>query len=296
MTNRVPGLAIALTTMIFASGCSSTPHSSNAGWQQFAIGYSTPVDSNLQAQFERVDAELRARLGMTTSQTAAGLLDLNTLRLAMIHPDREEYGASVPKVGILLAYFQIHTEAATQLASATHHELGLMIKASDNEMASKYSRELGLHRIQAVLNSYGFYDTNHGGGIWVGKHYGKDGERYGDPVGDNSHAATVRQLLRYFLMLEQGRLVSPAASKVMRQIFESPDIPHDNIKFVKGLAGRNAQIIRKWGSWEDWQHDSALVTGGGRHYILVALTKHPRGDDYLEMLARSVDDLLTSSR
>lgn len=93
-------------------------------------------------------------------------------------------------------------------------------------------------------------------------------------------------------MLEQGKLVSPAASKTMREIFESPDIPHDHIKFVKGLSGRNVQIIRKWGSWEDWLHDSAVVTGSGRHYILVALTKHPKGDDYLVELASAVDDLM----
>ena len=45
------------------------------------------------------------------------------------------------------------------------------------------------------------------------------GERYGDPIGDNAYAATVRQLLRYFLMLEQEKIVSSAASKTMREIF-----------------------------------------------------------------------------
>src|SRR5262249_5401173 len=185
------------------------------------------------------DANLRAQYDMTAGQTAVGVLDLKTLRLAMIHPDREEYAASVPKIGILLAYFELHAEAITNLSTQTRHELGLMAKASNNEMAAHFSRELGLKQIQAVLNQYHFYDTNHGGGIWVGKHYGKGDERYGDPVGDNSHAATVRQLLRYFLMLEQGKLVSPEASKTMREIFESPDIPHDDIKFVRGLAGRD---------------------------------------------------------
>jgi len=29
----------------------------------------------------------------------------------MIHPDRIDYAASVPKIGILLAYFQRHPEA-----------------------------------------------------------------------------------------------------------------------------------------------------------------------------------------
>ncbi len=124
----------------------------------------------LQAELERMDAELRARFGMTTEQTAVGLLDLKTLRLAMIHPDRGEYAASVPKIGILLAYFQLHPQAATNLDAQTRHELGLMTKASDNEMAAKFSREMGLKQIQAVLNSYQFYDKDHGGGIWIGKH------------------------------------------------------------------------------------------------------------------------------
>jgi hypothetical protein len=97
------------------------------------------------------------------------------------------------------------------------------------------------------------------------------------------------------LWLEQGKLVSPAASRNMREIFASPDIPHDDIKFVKGLAGRDVQIIRKWGTWQDWRHDSAVVTGGGRHYILVALTKHPKGDEYLVELAKAIDDLLSGT-
>jgi beta-lactamase class A len=270
------------------------PHGAAAetNLQNFSLATNTPVDPGLQKKLETIDATLRAQFDMTSEQTAVGLLDLKTLRLAMIHPDRGEYAASIPKIGILLAYFQLHPEAATNLSPQTRHELGLMTKASNNEMAAKFSRELGLKPIQAVLNSYQLYDTNHGGGIWVGKHYGKGDERYGDPLGDNSHAATVRQLLRYYLMLEQGKLVSPTASQTMREIFASPDIPHDDIKFVKALAGRDVQILRKWGSWQDWLHDSAIITGPGRHYILVALTKHPKGDDYLVALGKAVDDLM----
>ena len=55
---------------------------------------------------------------------------------------------------------------------------------------------------------------------------------------------------------------------------------------------RNLQIIRKWGTWEDWHHDTAVITGPNRQYILVALTRHPKGDDYLVDLARAMDDLM----
>ncbi len=274
------------------SACSTGPHAMKTHFDTYTLDYQTSADPALQARLERIDAGLRARYGMTEAQSAVGLLDLRTLRLAMIHPDREEYAASIPKIGILLAYFVRHPEAATNLNPQTRQELGLMAKASNNEMATKFSQEIGLKEVQAVLNDQGFYDATHGGGIWVGKHYGQGGERYGSPVGDNSHGATIRQLLRYFLLLEQGKLVSSEASRTMREIFVSPGIPHDQIKFVKGLAGRDVQIIRKWGSWEDWLHDSAVVTGPGRHYILAALTHHPQGDEYLADLARAVDDLV----
>lgn len=279
---------------VFFVGCAATAPEAARGFSRYELDFATAVDREFQARVVAIEARLRARHGLTSEQAAVGVLDLNSCRLALIHPDREEYAASVAKIGILLAYFQLHPEAAGRLDPEVRQELGMMAKLSSNEMAAKYSRALGLTNIQAVLNAQGFYDVNHGGGIWVGKHYGAGSERIGSPVADNSHAATVRQLLRFFLLLEQGKLVSPAGSKTMREIFESPQLPHDQIKFIKGLAGRDVQIIRKWGTWQNWRHDCAVVSGGGRHYILAALTKHPQGDAFLEDLAREVDDLLAT--
>lgn len=262
----------------------------------YTLGFDTATDPALQTQLEALDTRLRAKHGMEPGQTSVGVLDLNTLRLALVRPDRIDYAASVPKIAILLAWFQLHPEAATGLDPATRHELGLMIKVSDNALAAKYSQLLGLKNIQQVLGSYGLYDAARGGGLWMGKHYGKGTERYPDPVGGHSHAATVRQLLRYYLLLEQGRLVSPAASATMREIFASPDIAHVQDKFVKGLSGRDVQVLRKAGWWEAWFLDTAVVTGGGRHYIVAAMTRHPKGDDYLVEFAAVVDDLLKQDR
>ncbi len=263
-------------------------------WSDLVLTYDTPVDPALQKQVEAIDARLRAKHGgMTSEQTAVGVLDLRTSRLALIRPDAIDYAASVPKIAILYAWFKVHPEAATQLDPTTRHELGLMIKVSDNAIAAKYSELLGLKRIQSILDADGFYDAKHGGGLWIGKHYSKAGERYLDPVGQHSHAATVRQLVRYYLLLEQGRLVSPEASKTMREIFASPDIAPLNDKFVLGLAGRDVQVIRKAGWWETWFHDSAVVTGPNRHYIIVAMTHHAEGDAYLADFSAAVDDLLT---
>jgi beta-lactamase class A len=283
---RVKHLCLALTLMLTA--CTTT--------RPLTLDYDTPVDADLQRQVEAIDARLRDQHGMTAEHTAVGVLDLRRPRLAMTHPDRIEYAASVAKIGILLAYFHLHPEAATSLDANTQHELALMIKPSSNEMAAKFSRAMGLHEIQEVLNGYGLYDAARGGGLWVGKHYGPNSERIGDPVADHSHAATVRQLLRFYALLDSGRLVSPAASRKMREIFLSPGIPHDDHKFVRALAGREVVILRKWGSWQDYLHDTALIEGPHRRYVLVALTHHAAGDAYLEDLAREVDDLMQQAR
>jgi len=287
---------IVCVLLLLLAACTSIARHPAAAPETFVLDYDTVVDRHLQKHIESIDARLRAKYGMTPEQTAAGVLDLEHPRVAMIHPDRIEYAASVAKVGILLAYFQLHPDAATQMDAATEHELGLMIKASSNEMAAKYSRAMGLREIQQVLNAQGFYDASHGGGIWVGKHYGPNSERIGDPVANHSHGATVRQLLRFYWLLSRDQLVSPAASQKMRAIFLSPDIPHDDHKFVKALAGRGLTILRKWGSYEDWLHDSAIIEGPNRRYVLVALTHHPRGDDYLVDLAREVDDVMKIRR
>lgn len=271
----------------------TTTMPSTQPFMNFVLDYDTPVDAASQQRLEAIDADLRKKFDMQPTQAACGVLDLEHNRLAMIFPDREEYAASVAKIGILLAYFQLHPEAATNIDPTAYHELGLMCRPSSNEMASKYSHELGLSNVQKVLNDYDLYNQEHGGGIWVGKHYGRDTEKHMSPTGDNSHGITVRQVLRYFLWLEQGKLVSPAASAKMREIFAEPDIPADDIKFVKAMKGRDVQIIRKWGTWDDWHHDSAVITGPGRHYILVGITNHPKGDDYLEGLATAVDDWMS---
>ena len=274
------------------AGCVNLRKPMKTDFSRYELNFDSPTDAAAQAVLEQIDASLRDRHGMTSEQTAVGLLDLQGGRLAMIHPDRIEYAASIPKIGILLAWFQLHPGAAAHLEPVVRHELGLMIKISSNEKAAKYSQLLGLRQIQEVLDRYGFYDRERGGGIWVGKHYGKGGDRIGDPIADHSHAATVRQLLRFYLLLEQGRLVSPEASATMREIFTSPEIAHDNMKFVRGLNGRGLTIRRKSGSWENWLHDSAVIEGNGRHYILAAMTRHPAGDTYLAELSTTVDDWL----
>jgi beta-lactamase class A len=281
-----------------------SPSVGDGAWAALRIEPDTAGDPAMTLALARLDTALRLKFEIEVEQTAVGLLDLQTGRVAMLRADTMYYAASVPKIAILLAYFQTHPEAAEDIDDVTRRELGLMIKRSDNALAAKYSRLIGLETIADVLTSprYRLYDPMHGGGLWMGKHYARGDERNRDPLAGESHAATVRQLLRYYLMLEQGRLVSPQASGTMREIFESPDIEHLNSKIVKALAGRDVKVIRKSGTWRDWYADSAVITGVGRHYVLAVLTHTPAprdhpdrdppravGDEYIVSLSRGID-------
>jgi hypothetical protein len=87
--NRRLVLTFALPLLVVA--CASNSRHPAVMPETFVLDYNTPVDARLQQPLEEIDARLRAKYGMTTEQTAVGLLDLNRPRLAMTHPDRIEY-------------------------------------------------------------------------------------------------------------------------------------------------------------------------------------------------------------
>lgn len=299
-TLRVAGRTGALALLLFLLASCQTPPAPmktpelSERAKRYELNHQTPVSPPLQAKLEEIDARLRARHRVPPGRTAVGLLDLQSLQLAMIHPDRAEYAASVAKLGILLAWFHARPEAAAHPPAEARRDMELMVKVSDNRAATRLSRSLGLPGIQQSLNAHGLHDPARGGGLWMGRHYDGSGEQYRDPVSGHSHAATVRETLRFYLLLEQDRLVSPQASRTMREIFKAPALPHDDRAFVRALKHRPVEIRRKWGHWREWHHDTAVVSGPGRYYILVAFTRHPAGDAYLADLARAVDDLMLS--
>jgi len=294
--------ADALNAAVRASPLARGPAAGLAGkdWkyamrlQAYRLTTDTPPDAALQDELVALDAQVRGELGIDPALRAFGVVDLAAQRFAALAPDEEFYGASVPKIGIVLAYLAQDPQRALHLDPQTLRELQLVIKRSDNELAAKYSQLVGLDAIQKLLESppYQFYDREKGGGIWCGKHYGIDAPRVGDPLKDHSHAVTVRQCLRYYLLLEQGRLVNPEVSAVLREIFAGPGLEFHDQSFVRGLNGRDVGILRKSGTWEDWHLDTARVQHGDRTYLIAGATQHPRGEEYLARMAAGIDELL----
>jgi D-alanyl-D-alanine dipeptidase len=265
--------------------------------QAFRIEPDTAPDGDLQEAIARIDEQVASELGIPEDKRAFGVLDLCDQRLAMIRPDTMFYAASVPKICILLAYFETHPEAIANLPDDVRRELGRMIKVSDNQMAAKYGAIVGIEKVQEILSDkkYKLYDQERQTGMWYGKHYAKGKPRIGDPVHDYSHGATVRQCLRFYLMLEQGRLVSGPACERMREIFAAPELELGERKFVAGLQGRDLSLIRKSGAWKDWHLDTARVAHGDKVYLLAGMTHHPQGAKYLSEMASRVDELLCGS-
>ena len=67
--------------MSFLNEGTSKAADTSRAFDDFTLNFTTPCDTDLQARLEALDARLRASHGMTTNQTAVGLLDLRRLRL-----------------------------------------------------------------------------------------------------------------------------------------------------------------------------------------------------------------------
>ena len=176
------------------------------------------------------------------------------------------------------------------------NDMRIMISQSDNAAATRLIDKLGFERIEETLTDpkYELYDTEKGGGLWVGKRFAKTGKRYPDPLMGISHGASVTQVCRFYYLLAMGKLVSYGRSKQMLEFLVDPELHH---KFVNTLDKRapNARIYRKSGTWKKWHADSALVWGPKwRRYIVVGLVEDSGGENILRNLIPAVEDVLQS--
>jgi beta-lactamase class A len=227
---------------------------------------------------------------------ALSLVDLSDRggpRYAGVNDREMMYAASLPKIAILVAGFERIREGLMAYTPGVRQMFTRLTRYSSNEDASRAIQQIGFEYIAGVLTDrkYRFYDPGQNGGLWLGKAYGGPNDRWKrDPLHNLSHGATSLQVARFFLMMDEGRLVSPRFSAEIKEILSKPAIHH---KFVKGLDGKpGRRIYRKSGTWRQWHSDAALVEAGGKKYIAVALVEDSRGAEILPKLIRGLDDLV----
>ena len=254
----------------------------------------TFADPALQAGLEREIARLGLAPEIANLHLAVAVVDLSTRgtpRLAMLNGDEMMYAASLPKIAILLGAFVQAERGQLVLDEPTLASLNRMIRDSSNADASAMLAKVGETTLIDILTSprYRFYDPATGGGLWVGKAYGKAPAYRRDPVEGLSHGATAFQVARFYYLLDRGELVSPELTRQMKAALGDPGIRH---KFVKGLESKpDTRIYRKSGTWRQFHSDSALVEGRRRRYVLVGIAEDPRGGGWLERMAGALDDL-----
>ncbi|MEI9960999.1 MAG: hypothetical protein WDM76_07650, partial [Limisphaerales bacterium] len=76
MTIRRATFGILIALAVILAGCATRPTEMNQKFEHYVLDYKSPVDAKLQAELEAIDANLRGKYGMTSEQTAVGLLDL----------------------------------------------------------------------------------------------------------------------------------------------------------------------------------------------------------------------------
>ncbi len=255
-------------------------------------------DTRIQQALEASLKKLALGRAVQQGRLAVALVDITDPahpRMAQVNGDRMMYAASLPKIAILLGAFQRAAENNLTLDGAALVELKQMIRNSSNSAASAMLQRVGTDYLAKILQSerYRLYDPALNGGLWVGKSYGRGADGRRDPLHNLSHGATAYQVARFYYLLETGQLVSPEASRKMKEILGSPALHH---KFVKGLeqAHPGAQIYRKSGTWRTYHSDSAIVERDGRRYIAVGLADDPRGGDWMRKLIVAMDDIVFS--
>ena len=278
----------------FALAASTWAAAADPGAARDLDGRSDPV---LQRGLERVARDLGLANEVGAKHLALALVDVtdaNSPRLAMLNGNEMMYAASLPKVAILFGAFA-EVESGRLALDETHIKaMSNMIRYSSNEDASRVLAWVGPERLLEILQSdrYRFYDAAGAGGLWVGKAYSEDGAYRRDPIRHLSHSATAFQVARLYYLLATDALFTPPLNELMKEILSKPGIRH---KFVQGLESRpGVRIYRKSGTWRDFHSDSALVEYGHYRYIIVGLTEHPHGGDWLVRLAAPLHDLVVS--
>ena len=256
-------------------------------------------DPRLQKNFEHALTDLGLSKAAKHGKLAVALVDITDEqhpRLATINGRDMMYAASLPKIAILLGAFARIERGDMQLDEKTRATLVKMIRFSSNRAATEMLNRVGKEFLAELLQSprYALYDKSNGGGLWVGKEYGKGAAFKRDPLHHLSHGANVFQVARFYYLMETDRLFSPELTREMKTILSKPGINH---KFVKGLSHNRpgSKIYRKSGSWRQWHADSAIVERNGHRYIAVALANDSKGGRWLEQLIVAMDDLVMES-
>lgn len=253
-------------------------------------------DTPLQDQLDRVLKSLDLTEAAQKRKLGIALVDITQEDrpiFAGVNGDHMMYAASLPKIVILFGLFKRIEEGSLTWNQKNQDLAYKMIRESSNRAATLLYRKVGPRYIIKLLQDprYKLYEKGRGGGLWMGKEYGKGRAFRRDPLHNLSHGATPIKVARFFYLLETNRLVSSPWAEKMKAVFSDPAIKH---KFVEGLSAicSDAEIYRKSGTWRTFHSDAAIVEHDGKKYIAVALANDSNGGKWLPKIIIELDRLV----
>ena len=257
-------------------------------------------DPGLQRALEGSVRDLHLSQPVQEHRLSLSLVDITDgrpKRYAGLNDRYMMYAASLPKIAVLVAGFERIRAGLMDYTPSVKEMFTRMARYSSNVDASRAIHAVGFDYIAQVLMGpkYRFYDPTQNGGLWLGKSYGGPDDYWKrDPLHHLSHGATSFQVARFFLMMDEGLLVTPQYSAEIKEILSHPGIHH---KFVKGLENRSGvEMYRKSGTWQVWHSDAALVEHAGKKYVAVALMEDSHGGEILPKLIGKLDDLICGNK
>jgi hypothetical protein len=233
-----------------------------------------PPNAELQAQVEGL---LRTRApfakALAAEQLSLVLVDLTKpgeLAAAAVRPDWETFPASLGKIAILLGV--VNKARGSKELSALRPSMDRMIKASSNEDAAALFTWAGHASIVEAVQQHRLYDEKTGGLWWT--------PSAPWPKSPKEHlriAATARQVARYFLLMEQGKLVSPDDSRTIKAVFRNAGLA----LFSKGIQKRfgDTTYYGKPGILGKEIAEGMLIESPGARYIVAIVMKGLDKDD-----------------
>jgi beta-lactamase class A len=224
----------------------------------------------------------------------ADVTDLHHPKVAWYNPELMLYAASLPKIAIVLGVFVEIDRGRLKLDAETRNQLIRAVRNSSNRDATALLHKVGFERLSEILQDerYGkLYDPAYGGGLWVGKAYGKAPAWKRDPIKGLSHGASAMQAARLYFGMMTGTILDKKYLPELEKIFGNPAIRH---KFVKGLQGRDVEIFRNSGTWRNYHADSAVVAREDLVYIAIYIDNHPDAGRGAVDGIKIIDDVLLS--
>ena len=189
------------------------------------------------------------------------------LRYTLLRPDWEIFTASLSKIAVLLGVIhKVQQKGALARFSQVQKRANQMIKFSSNKQASYLFRWAGFDYIRDGLHSQGLYHKKTGGLWWT-----PSGAYPRSPKQQLRICGTARQVARYLLLMEQGRLISPEGSQLIKGVLHNSTLAI----FFRGIkkVEPKAKYYGKPGILRSSISEGMLIEGESTRYILAVLTE-----------------------